>query len=448
MKPYLRVALSAILPLVTPGANAMVRPAASQSAPSDVQSASLTTRAAELVAVLRTRSKFEQTFSPEFLQAIPPAQLTALATQLANALGEPRSLTTTTPRGGSAAQVVIAFERGSASLEIVIEETAPGRIVGLRVLGTEIAGETVGTVAAAFQALPGSAGFGVYALGAGKPKDLGGYRQMATAPIASTFKLWVLSALSNSVAQRRRRWGDVATFTQGPFASSALAKWPRGAPVTLHTLATMMISVSDNTAADTLMAAIGRAAVDADAAAIGVVQPVLTTAETTAIKSSPLLTERWRVASPAARRAILSSEVARLLAAGPVDTRVFASGRPVAIDTVEWFASPAQVAVTLDSFRLPEAASARTILAVSPGVPKPLADRFAYIGFKGGSEPGVIAMSFLVQTITGRWYAVVGNWHQNDQAVEDARFAALMNRALTVVASPDFSALSPTHWVK
>ena len=61
------------------------------------------------------------------------------------------------------------------------------------------------------------------------------------------------------------------------------------------------------------------------------------------------------------------------------------------------------------------------------------AGRFAYVGFKGGSEPGVITLNYLVRSKTGQWFAITGNWHDPATAVSASDFAALMNRALRLV---------------
>ena len=49
--------------------------------------------------------------------------------------------------------------------------------------------------------------------------------------------------------------------------------WPKGAPVTLHTLATLMISISDNTATDQLIAIVGRDAIAEELRASGHAEP-------------------------------------------------------------------------------------------------------------------------------------------------------------------------------
>lgn len=60
--------------------------------------------------------------------------------------------------------------------------------------------------------------------------------------------------------------------------------------------------------------------------------------------------------------------------------------------------------------------TARQILAINPGsgltIPR---DRWQYVGFKGGSEPGVLNMTYLLQSTKGVWYAVSIPWN-NPQA--------------------------------
>ena len=56
-----------------------------------------------------------------------------------------------------------------------------------------------------------------------------------------------------------------------------------------------------------------------------------------------------------------------------------------------------------------------------------------YVGFKGGSEPGVINLTWLVRSRAGAWHAVTGSWNDPQAPVDEARFAALMQRSLQLV---------------
>ena len=61
------------------------------------------------------------------------------------------------------------------------------------------------------------------------------------------------------------------------------------------------------------------------------------------------------------------------------------------------------------------------------------AARFRTVGFKGGSEIGVIAAALLLETKGGNWYAVTGAWNDPEQQVDEVHFDALMQRAVALI---------------
>ena len=77
------------------------------------------------------------------------------------------------------------------------------------------------------------------------------------------------------------------------------------------------------------------------------------------------------------------------------------------------------------------------ILAVNPGIAPADAKRWRYLGYKGGSEPGVMAMNFLAQGQDRRWYAVSGVWNNPAARVDERTFVALMTRALNLAAGAE-----------
>jgi len=73
-------------------------------------------------------------------------------------------------------------------------------------------------------------------------------------------------------------------------------------------------------------------------------------------------------------------------------------------------------------------------MAVNKGVTPVSANKWKYLGYKGGSEPGVISMSFLAQSKTGDWYVISGSWNDTGKEVKNDDFVALMARLLDSVA--------------
>ncbi|HZG46313.1 MAG TPA: hypothetical protein VEZ41_08595, partial [Allosphingosinicella sp.] len=78
-------------------------------------------------------------------------------------------------------------------------------------------------------------------------------------------------------------------------------------------------------------------------------------------------------------------------------------------------------------------AKAHEILAINPGLGSSVAGRYGYLGYKGGSERGVINMTFLLRTKAGDWYSMAGSWNDPARALDDQKFVALMSRAVALV---------------
>ena len=415
-------------------------PATAQQAPpaaSVTASPALTARAQGLIELLKGQGDYDSYFSAPFRAQVPQAQFAAISKQLTAQFGTPTSIDSLTPTTPFAAVVKVAYERGIVTMKLVVDPADPHTVTGLLITGTEARGDSIAKLDADFRALPGEAGFGIYALDGGvKPVSaLNGDR---AAPLGSAFKLWVLAELSREIGAGERHWSDVVPLTdQRSLPSGMTQAWPKGAPMTLQTLATLMISISDNTATDTLVNLLGREKIERMVATVGVVdpgrnRPFLSTRDAFALKAlgggDPLV-RNWASASPDGRAAGFAAAKDRL-AAAKVEVGMFEGGLPLA-QQVEWFASPADMARTLDWLRIHGDDTTRAILGVNPGTT--MAGQFAYLGFKGGSEPGVLTLNYLVRTKAGRWFAVTGNWHRGDAEVETLTLTGLMNRALALV---------------
>jgi len=392
----------------------------------------LRAKADALVAILDGRGAYDAYFAASFRDKVPQAQFATIVAQLKATLGAPQTIESLTATSAWSADLVVGYARGTASVRLALDPAAPHAATGLLITGTAARDDSLAKIEAEFRALPGASGFGLYALGDGKPEPILEYRADIVAPLGSAFKLWVLAELARQVAADERHWADVVKVGAPSLPSGVLQTWPAGSPATLQTLATLMISISDNTATDTLLTTLGRAKVDAMAEGAGGSVPVMTTREMFALKGDAALAKDWGAGSVVDRRALLVDHAVKI-ATTKLDMSVFA-GKPVAVDSVEWFASPAAMAGLLDRLRAADDTT-RAILAVNAGVDPGIAARFRYVGFKGGGEPGVLSLNYLVQAKDGRWYAATGNWHRADEAVNELRFAGLMGRALAVLAA-------------
>jgi beta-lactamase class A len=415
--------------------------AQAQTPPSDkaAQAATpLDARIAQLPAFLAGKMAASELFAPAFLASISEAQLKALSAQLVAQYGQPLRIVSTVPTGPNSATIKIEYDKSIVIAEITIESTAPNKIIGLLFKGFETKGDSLSKIDGDFGKLPGATGYLVEKISSdGQRTQIAGRNVTQSFAIASTFKLYVLAELAAQVDAGKRKWSDVVPLTNESYSSLATQGWPRGAPVTLQTLATWMISVSDNAATDTLIVLLGREAVEKRLALVGhsnpdKTLPLLTTAEAFALKTNPNIRKTFESANEGQQRALLDEKAADLTHE-KVNLAGLAAG-PAAIDSIEWFASPMDIAALLHNLRGISNETMLDILSVNKGVAPTSSAKWAYLGYKGGSEPGVISMSFLTRSKAGDYYTITGSWNNPAADVDNAVFVALMGRLLDSIA--------------
>lgn len=397
-------------------------------------SVQLRMRAEELVQLFNGTKKPEQIFSPAFLGAVPAAQVSAISQQLKGQLGAPRAVVRIEASSATAGMVFLDFEKGVLQLRMNVGASPPHLIEGLLVTGTQMKGDSLAAVAAELGKLPGQTSLAIARLGDGAPAGITAHEAAQPLAIGSTFKLFLLAELSRSVKAGERSWSDVVKLDRRSLPSGFLQGWPEGAPMTLYSLAALMISQSDNTATDTLLHLLGRERVERLLPALGLKapernRPFLSTLEAFALKSGAG-GAGWAGADEAKRRALLA-DLAKLTP-GQIPLEKL-SGGPKQIDKIEWFASADDLVRTMDWLRLNGGREAMDILAINPGIGSAGATGVAYLGYKGGSETGVMNMTFLARSKSGHWYAVSGGWNDSRAAVDESKFVGLMRRAVSLL---------------
>lgn len=405
--------------------------------PQPVASPALRGAAERVVALLRGEAQPAAIFTPAFRAQVPEAQIQGVIAQFTAQYGAVQGLQGVDPASAEAGVIHIRYERAIVHMQLAIEPAPPHLVQGLQLTGADMAGDTMEAVLAELGALPGQVSFAVARLGDGAPvltSSLGPDRALA---IGSTYKLFILAELSRQVQAGQRRWSDVVAVDRRSLAGGIVGGLPQGAPVTLHTLASLMISISDNSATDILLHVAGRENVERMMATMGVRdparnRPLLSTLELGLLKTAPAISfALWQQADEATRRQLLANEYA---ARDPsrINIALFA-GNPIRIDSVEWFASASDLTRVMDWLRRHADESARAILAINPGLPPQQRGSHAYAGFKGGSEPGVANLTYLVRTRAGGWYAVSLGWNNPAAPVDENRLAGLAARAVMLL---------------
>lgn len=428
--------------------------AAGQGAPqsmalgSPATSPALEARIESLPRLLADPAFYDEAFTPAFRDAVRPAQWRALIEQLAQNAGAPLETADVRAVPPWSADVEIRFERALVGLRITLEPAPPFRLAGLLLTGAAPVQAPEGTLPAvldAIRALHGSAALAIARLGADAPVTLHQVAGDRALSIGSEFKLVILAETIRAVAAGERGWDDLVTLDGGPLPGGRYTSMPAGTTVPLRDVVTAMISVSDNSAADVMAVLLGRDRLEAMLPQVGIsrpegMRPFLTALELFKLKAIIAAGQTdWLQADEARRRELLAGPVAAM----PLDAvdKAFAPGLPLSIETVEWRASPEDIVRVLDWIRRHTengpAAQARAILAANPLIGPRAAAEWGYVGFKGGSEPGVVATSLLLQRRSGEWLAVSAAWNDPVHRVNDGRFVSLIVRLAALLCTSD-----------
>jgi beta-lactamase class A len=239
------------------------------------------------------------------------------------------------------------------------------------------------------------------------------------APLGSAFKLYVLDALARAVARGQVSWNQRLTVTGQlkSLPSGALQNDPDGTKVTVRQAADDMISQSDNTAANLLIALVGRTAVEQAAAETGMAdpsldEPFLNTRELFVLKliDWPALANRYLAASTAGKRALLAGTIDKVPYRTLTAANLAGWTSPRDIGSLEWFASPADICRVYASLAAlagqPGLAPVGRALSINNGEVNLDSGQWKLAWFKGGSEPGVLTLNYLATTTSGQSYVV------------------------------------------
>ncbi|MDZ7703987.1 MAG: serine hydrolase [Trueperaceae bacterium] len=350
-------------------------------------------------------------FTEQFSNAVSREQLRSLLEQIRGQLGEFQQV-----RGDSSPYTVV-FSNGTATAEIALD--SQGRVRGLRFTRLTPAVADLDEALSGFRDLSGDVSVLVLADGEVRA-ELNSDTPLA---VGSAFKLLVLQVLAEQIHGGEHTWDEVVTLRSAWYSlpSGVLQDWPTGSALTLETLATLMISQSDNTATDALIDIVGRDALEARTDQPQN-RPFLTTREIFILKAPDNrdLLERFQQGDEAEQRAVL--EQVRGLELPSPDT-LFTDG-PVALD-VEWYFSARQLCDLIQSVQ------SLDLTTVNPGVANP--DDWARVSFKGGSEPGVLSLVTWLVGEDGSSYCVAATQNRSDEAVAEAEFVSLYSGLLSTL---------------
>ncbi|NER45342.1 MAG: serine hydrolase [Symploca sp. SIO1A3] len=341
----------------------------------------------------------QEWFAPSFLNQIPLAQLEQIIDNIKNTLGSYQEVE------ADGSDYLVIFEQGSVPTKLVLDVNH--QISGLLFQPPISKGISLKVAQEMFRALPGKISFLVLeddservALKANQPLAVG-----------SAFKLAVLKALRQQIDAGILAWDDVVELKEDSksLPSGILQTWPDGSQLTVQTLATLMISVSDNTATDILINLVGRELIESFAPRN---RPFLSTREAFVLKNpqNQSLLERYRQGDEINRR-----ELVNQLQSYPLPSVDIFSASTVAVD-VEWFFT------TRELCQLMATVADLPLMSINPGVARP--NDWSHIAFKGGSEPGVFNLTTRLEAKDGKTYCVAATWN-NTVPLDETQFTSI-----------------------
>ena len=391
-------------------------------------------------ALTATDSDYETHFSKQFLIQVPATQLRQATKQILPITIE--EIVTTTEDS----LVVLATGTQKFVVSITVDPAEPHLITGLRADPAEqpAAPTTWDGVDALLAASAPAISYLVSEVNAdGSLTTIKQAGATTAVPLGSSFKLYVLGALVNAIETGKASWDEELTIKDElkSLPSGELQDRPDGSKVTVREAAEKMIQISDNTATDLLINRLGIDKVEAMLATMGMSQtsqqkllPFMTTRQLFTLKwgIDPAQFAAYKSADLPARREILKTLPSALPSAAAFDPTV-----PVAIYDVEWFATLEEISSAhhwLDAYRSkPGFEPLNAVLGTNPGVALDPAV-WSSFAFKGGSEPGVLFLGWLLHRKDDRTFFVAVSATNPSGAVEDVGPALAAQGIIELVA--------------
>ncbi len=396
-------------------------------------------QARELMKYFANPAGAEKLFTKDFLKQVPPDRMAGILKYYYSACGAPVKIEPVKITSGFSAKYDYFFEKNSTvAVTINVEQKEPYLISGLFFGNPVIFAADFNEFIEQLKKLPGETSLLAAKLDKDKLVTVAEHNPDKHLAIGSSFKLYILSELLRTINLGQRKWSDVIKLNEEcrSLPSGFLHDWHTGTYMTLESLASLMISISDNTATDNLLRTAGRENVEKIQKTAGHSNPqlnipFLATMDMFKLKGGPDKGTIEKYLASSDRKKFLKEELAKIKR----DDFVMWDA-PFYIDKVEWFASARDLCNVMNWIKKnsdkEKDSRTRNILSINPGTTISK-DKWKYIGYKGGSEPGVMNMTYLLQSAAGDWYVLSCGWNNPKASLDEAKFAGMVSRAIQLL---------------
>ncbi len=304
-----------------------------------------------------------------------------------------------------------------------------GRIDGLFLSPAYRKDPRLAEVKEGLAALPGRAGLLVMRLGEDR-EALEALRPDEYFAVGRAIDLYLLGA----IVREGLPWGRVLTLREvDKAAGGPLRGWPAGAPLTLHTLAALMISERDGTAADALVSALGRRTVEASLAPLGHsaparLRPFLKASEEARLAADTGLALKYLNLPEAEKYYFLDRFSGPAAKTAPPARSAFGLGR------IGWQASPSDLCRLISYLEKSGDSKAWEIMALNKGAGK-AAGGFLYAARAGGAAPGMLSAAWLLKNKKSERFCLAAVWNEEGADLDEVKFSSLVDAALEALAA-------------
>lgn len=257
--------------------------------------------------------------------------------------------------------------------------------------------------------------------------------------LGSEFKLYVLKALSEEIAQGIYHWDDKIKIQDSlkSLPSGILQDVAAGTELTIREVASLMISKSDNTGTDHLIDLLGREKIENSMLGfnsfVKLNSPFLTTMDLFRLRTLSVEEVDSYLNQDRPKKLDFLSDLAKKFDRKQLTEKLSDWNSPRDIRKIEWFASPKDICNTIANLK-DQAQNDKTIFDIlslsNPFIWTEDDPHFEYVGYKGGSEPGVLTMTFLLKSRNQKWACLSMGINNESSSLDENSVADLFHAIL------------------
>lgn len=349
-------------------------------------------------------------FRESFLKQVPEASIVQILNNYRDKLGSFKNAEK------SQDGYNLVFTKGTAPAKINLDNK--GEISGLWFGAVSLFEDNFTDILSEFEKIEGDVS--IYITSDNQDEILT-YNENQKLAVGSTFKLYVLKTLYKTIEGKEKSWDDIIQLKNENMSlpSGILQSWPLQSPLTVSTMANLMISLSDNTATDHLIDYIGREKIEDYVDDYN--KPFLKTIEAFKLKYgvSSDLRMRYIEGNIETKEDVLSEIKNEDVVISDISDEVSF------INYIEWFFSTKELCQTIYDLKDTQE------LRLNPGLVSK--NNWYFAGYKGGSEPGVLQYTHILQKEVDAPIYAVSVTVNNKNGVDENQVTELTSRLISLL---------------